>query len=174
MLADIRVPRNSAIVISQHKQVKFINRSDKMDGGERDIFSIIEKLPGYSKLLFKLYRSKGISMRHKLTLSVGIAYSLSPIELIPGIIPVAGQLDNLLVMLRCLEKVLDKADPEITGPYLEEAGITPEEIKEDIRLVKATLKEIGRGTAKVLVNTGKAAGYLAIYGVKKLLRKKPY
>jgi len=145
-----------------------------MDGGERDIFSIIEKLPAYSKLLFKLYRSKGISRGQKLTLSVGIAYSLSPIELIPGIIPVAGQLDNLLVMLRCLEKVLDKADPEITRPYLEETGITPEEIKEDIRIVKDTLKEIGRGTVRVLANTGKAAGYLAIYGMKKLIGKKPY
>ncbi|HWR61708.1 MAG TPA: DUF1232 domain-containing protein [Clostridia bacterium] len=145
-----------------------------MDGREKDIFSIIEKLPSYSKLLFKLYRSKGISRRHKLTLSAGIAYSLSPIDIIPGIIPVAGQLDNLLVMLRCLEKVLDKTDPEITGPYLEEAGIKPEEIKEDIRLVKHTLKEIGRGMSRVLANTGKTAGYLAIYGVKKLLGKKPY
>lgn len=145
-----------------------------MDNEKKDIFSVIEKLPAYSKLLFRLYKSSGISRRHKLTLSMGIAYSLSPIDLIPGIIPVAGQLDNLLIMLRCLDKVLDKADPEVTGQYLKEAGITKEEIKENIKLVSKTLKEIGKGTVKVLTNTGKTIGYLARYGVKKLIRKKPY
>lgn len=145
-----------------------------MDNGKKDIFSVIEKLPAYSKLLFKLYRSKDISRRHKLTLSMGIAYSLSPIDLIPGIIPVAGQLDNLLVMLNCIDKVLEKADQEVTGKYLEEAGITKEEIKEDIRLASETLREIGKGTVRVLANTGKTVGYLARYGVKRLTGKKPY
>ncbi len=145
-----------------------------MDTGKKDIFSVIEKLPAYSKLLFKLYKSSSISRRHKLTLSVGIAYSLSPIDLIPGIIPVAGQLDNLLVMLRCMDKVLDKADPEVTRQYLEEAGITKDEVKKDIRLASETLREIGRGTVKVIANTGKTVGYLTKYGIKKLTRKKPY
>lgn len=145
-----------------------------MDTGKKDIFSVIEKLPTYSKLLFQLYKSSGISRRHKLTLSMGIAYSLSPIDLIPGIIPVAGQLDNLLVMLRCMDKVLDKADPEVTGQYLKEAGITKEEIKEDIRLVSETLSEIGRGTVRVIANTGKTVGYLTMYGIKKLTGKKPF
>jgi len=145
-----------------------------MDNDKKDIFSVINKLPIYSKLLFLLYKSKSISRRHKVTLSMGIAYSISPIDLIPGIIPVAGQLDNLLIMLRCIDKVLDKADQKVTGQYLEESGITREEIKEDIRLVSSTLKEIGRDTVKVLANTGKTVGYLAMYGIKKLTRKKPY
>lgn len=145
-----------------------------MDNEKQDVFSIIGKLPRYSKLLLKLYKSRGISKRHKLTLSVGIAYSVSPIDLIPGIIPVAGQLDNLLVMLRCLEKVLEAADPEITGEYLEESGVTLAEIKEDIKIIKKTLKTIGRDTAKVLTNTGKAIGNLTSLGIRKLIRKKPY
>lgn len=145
-----------------------------MDNKKQDIFTVIEKLPKYTKLLFKLYKSRDISKKHKLTLSVGIAYNISPIELIPGLIPVAGQLDNLIVMLRCLEKVLEAADPEITGQYLTEAGITIDEIKEDIVIAKDTLKAIGRDTAKVLKNTGKTVGYLALYGMKKLIRKKPY
>jgi uncharacterized membrane protein YkvA (DUF1232 family) len=105
---------------------------------------------------------------------MGIAYSVSPIDLIPGIIPVAGQLDNLLVMLRCLEKVLDAADKEITGPYLEEVDLSIEELKEDIQITSSTLKAIGRDTVKVMKNTGKTAGYLLMYGIKKLIGKKPY
>lgn len=145
-----------------------------MDIENRDVFSIIGRLPCYSKLLLKLYKSPEISKKHKLTLSVGIAYSVSPIDLIPGIIPVAGQLDNLLVMLRCLEKVLDAADSKITGQYLEEAGISIDDIKEDIKVASTTLKAIGRGTVKVIANTGKTVGYLTMYGIRKLIRKKPY
>ena len=145
-----------------------------MSSEKRDIFSILGKLPRYSRLLLKLYKSPGISKKHKLTLSIGIAYSVSPIDLIPGIIPIAGQLDNLLVMLRCLEKVLDATDSEITGQYLEEAGISIDEIREDIQIITTTLKSIGRSTLKVLTNTGKTAGYLVMYGMRKLIRKKPY
>lgn len=145
-----------------------------MDNSERDIFTIIGKLPRYSKLLIKLYKSRDVRKRHKLLLSMGIAYSISPIELIPGIIPVAGQLDNLLIMLRCLEKVLNATNTEIRNKYLEEAGITQEEIAEDIVLTRETLKSIGRGTVKVISNTFKFVGYSALYEIRKLRRKKPY
>lgn len=141
---------------------------------ERDIFSIIGKLPRYSKLLIKLYKSRDISKRHKLLLSMGIAYSVSPIELIPGIIPVAGQLDNLLIILRCLKKVLEASDKEVRMKYIQESGITIEEIDEDIKLASDTLKSIGKGTVKVVSNTVKFAGYSALYGYRKLRRKKPY
>ncbi len=145
-----------------------------MSNEERDIFSVIGKLPSYSKLLIKLYKSRDIRKRHKVLLSMGIAYSLSPIELIPGIIPVAGQLDNLLIMLSCLEKVLNATEVEIRSGYLEEAGITLEEIREDIELTGETLKSIGRGTVKVVSNAVKFVGYSALYGIRKLRRKNPY
>lgn len=139
-----------------------------MDNAERDIFSIIGKLPKYSKLLVKLYRSREIRKRYKVLLSMSLAYSLSPIELIPGIIPVAGQLDNLLVMLRCLEKVLKTAEPEIREKYLIETDVTMEEIKEDIDITVRTLRAIGRGTVKVVSNTARFVGYSALYGFRKL------
>lgn len=141
---------------------------------DRDVFSIIGKLPSYSKLLIKLYKSPDIRRRHKLLLSMGIAYSVSPIELIPGIIPVAGQLDNLLIILRCLRKVLIASDEKVREKYLQEAGITIEEINEDIKLTSDTLKSIGRGTVKVVSNTAKFVGYSTLYGYRKLRRKKPY
>ena len=145
-----------------------------MSNEERNIFSIIGKLPCYSKMLIKLYRSRDIRKRHKFLLSMGIVYSMSPIELIPGIIPVAGQLDNLLIMLKCLKKVLEAADAEVRDKYLKEAGITIEEINEDIKLTSDTLKSIGRGTVKVVSNTVKFAGYSALYSIRKLRRKRPY
>lgn len=145
-----------------------------MEENEKDIFSVIGRLPAYSKLLFKLYKSREISKRHKLTLSMGIAYSLSPFDFIPGIIPVAGQLDNLLIMLRCLDKVLKAVNEETRDKFLSDEGITLEQIGEDIRLSNDTLKAIGKGTVKVISNTAKFVGYSALYGLRKLRRKKPF
>lgn len=133
---------------------------------KRDICSVIEKLPNYSKLMIRMYKSHYIRRKHKLLLSAGIAYSISPIELIPGIIPVAGQLDNLIVILRCLKKVLKSSDAEIREKYLKEARITFEEIDEDIKITVDTLKSFGKGTAKVVSNTAKFAGYSVLYHIK--------
>ena len=143
-----------------------------LDNIERDISSVIEKLPEYSRLLFKLYKSPDIRRRHKLLLSAGIAYSVSPIELIPGIIPVAGQLDNLIIMLRCLRKVLKASDESIREKYLQEAGMTLEGIDEDINISVDTLKAIGRGTVKVVSNTARSVGYSVLYRIKKYKNKK--
>jgi uncharacterized membrane protein YkvA (DUF1232 family) len=141
---------------------------------DRDIFSVFAKLPCYSRLLVKLYKSRNIRKRHKLLLSAGIAYSVSPIELIPGIIPVAGQLDNLLIMLLCLKKVLEAADKDTREKYLQEIGITIEEIDEDIKLTRDTLRAIGKGTVKVISNTAKFIGYKSLHGIIKLRMRKPY
>jgi uncharacterized membrane protein YkvA (DUF1232 family) len=145
-----------------------------MENTEKDIFSVIGRLPAYSKLLFKLYKSRDIRKRHKLWLSMGIAYSLSPIDLIPGIIPVAGQLDNLLVMLRCLRKVLNSIDKASGKRYLEEEGLVQGQIEEDIKLAEDTLRAIGKGTVKVFSNTMKFAGYSALYTYRRLTKKKPF
>ncbi|HOS70642.1 MAG TPA: YkvA family protein [Bacillota bacterium] len=137
-----------------------------MGTNERDICSVIEKLPNYSKLLIMLYKSPDIRKRQKLLLSAGIAYSVSPVELIPGIIPVAGQLDNLIIMLRCLRKVLKSSDEKVRERYLKESGITLEEIDEDIKISADTLKSIGRGTVRIVSNTGKFAGYSVMRHIK--------
>ncbi|MGE5630648.1 MAG: YkvA family protein [Caulobacteraceae bacterium] len=145
-----------------------------MKTSENDIFEVIKKLPKYSKLVYKLYRSKETGKKQKLLLSLGIAYSISPIDLIPGIIPVAGQLDNLLIMLRCLEKALNSMDAATSKKYLSEAGITMDEIREDIEISRETLKATGRGAVRLAANTAKFIGYSTLYTAKKLWKKKPY
>ncbi|HNU81085.1 MAG TPA: YkvA family protein [Bacillota bacterium] len=143
-----------------------------MGTNERDICSVIEKLPAYGRLLIKLYKSPDIRRGQKLLLSAGIAYSVSPIELIPNIIPVAGQLDNLIVMLRCLRKVLTSSDEKVRERFLKESGMTIEEIDEDIKISVDTLKSIGRGTVRIVTNTGKFAGYSVMRHIKEYKNKR--
>jgi uncharacterized membrane protein YkvA (DUF1232 family) len=135
---------------------------------------VIAKLPKYTKLFYRLYRSKKLSKRHKLRLSMGFAYGLLPINLIPDIIPVAGQLDNLLMLLSSLEKTLKLIDKSDAENFLAEAGITIDGLTEDKDIIKGTLKSMGRGTVKLTANSAKIIGLNALYIKRKLWRKKPY
>lgn len=141
---------------------------------QKDVIDVIKKLPKYTALFYKLYRSKEVRRRHKLLLSLGFVYGALPVNLIPDIIPVAGQLDNLLMLLRSLQKTLSSIDKPVADRYMTETGITMEEIRQDIEITKGTLKSMGRGALKLTANTAKLAGYSAIYAKRKLWKKKPY
>ncbi len=143
-----------------------------MNDQEDGIIKLIRKIPNYAKLLLALYQDKEVPAKQKTILSAGIAYSVSPIELIPGIIPVAGQLDNIIVMLWSLKKVLKRIDPELRDRHLENAGITMEDLEADSKAAKETLKAIGNGAVKLAVNGAKIAGYTALGLGRRLFRKK--
>ena len=52
---------------------------------------VVRRLPAYSRLTWALLRDRRLRRRHRLLVLGGVAYLLSPIDLIPGIIPVLGQ-----------------------------------------------------------------------------------
>ncbi|MFZ5352098.1 MAG: YkvA family protein [Bacillota bacterium] len=120
-----------------------------------DIGELIKRIPKYSKMLYMLYKDREVSVKSKGILSLGIAYNISPVDLVPGIIPVAGQLDNLLVMLICIRRVLKILPQEKSDAVLVECGITKDEIDSDELLVRETLKGFGKGSVKLVSNGAK-------------------
>lgn len=145
-----------------------------MSKEEDGIILLILKIPNYTKLLFALYKDKDIAPKHKAVLSAGIAYSVSPVDLVPGIIPVAGQLDNIIIMLWSLKKVLSGVSEDIRERHLKNAGITMADIETDSKVAKKTLKAIGKGTVRLVRNSAKIAGYTALDIGRKLFRKKGF
>lgn len=141
---------------------------------EDEITALLRKLPNYAKLLFALYRDKAIPPKHKATLSAGIAYGALPINLVPDIIPVAGQLDNLIILLWSLKRVLNGIDPDIREHHLKNAGVTMADIEADSKTAKQTLKAIGKGTARLALNGAKIAGYTALGIGRRLFRKRDF
>src|SRR5690349_6857350 len=59
------------------------------------LIGVIARIPRYIKLGWRLMREPAVSGRGKAALGGGLAYALSPIDPIPGFIPVIGQLDDL-------------------------------------------------------------------------------
>lgn len=105
---------------------------------------LVKRLPGYMKLVKQIITDPAVPAKSKAYLSMGGAYALSPIDLVPGIIPVAGQLDDAYAILFGLKKSLEAMPTERAVHHLILAGITLEGINDDISLVISIAKRLGR------------------------------
>jgi uncharacterized membrane protein YkvA (DUF1232 family) len=136
------------------------------------LLNIAKRLPRYGQLAARLAADGRISARQKAPLIGGIGYSLSPIDLIPGIIPVLGQIDDLLVMLGALRYVLEQMQPEAADEHLAAVGLTRAQIDADFRdttLVAKRLAAAGlRGAGTLAVGGARLAGRFACRGWRTL------
>lgn len=105
---------------------------------------LVKRLPGYMRLVKQIIIDPIVPGKSKAYLSMGGMYALSPIDLVPGIIPVAGQLDDAYAILYGLKKSLEAMPPERAEHHLSTAGITLEGINDDISLVISIAKRLGR------------------------------
>src|SRR5215216_4951978 len=80
-------------------------------------WAAVRRFPRYVFLGTNLVRDDRVPARVKATLLVGGAYAISPIDLVPGIIPVAGQLDDLAVVLLALRTAIRACPPEVAAEH---------------------------------------------------------
>ncbi|MDK2799626.1 MAG: hypothetical protein PWQ70_1245 [Clostridiales bacterium] len=132
-----------------------------------ELLEIVKRLPRYSKLLYKLYRSSGLKKSHRMMLYGAIGYIVSPIDLIPGVIPVLGQLDDILVVLTVLYKVITSYKEDRFKEMLEECNLTINIVQEDIKTIKNYAKLVGISTAKILAHGAAAIGSKGLKTLKK-------
>ena len=118
---------------------KIVGEEDARRFGE-----LIMRLPSYMALVKQIIVDPGVSAKSKAYLGAGGVYALSPIDLIPGIIPVAGQLDDAYAILYGLKKSLEAMPPEQSEQHLKMAGMKMNDIDEDISLVISIAKRLGR------------------------------
>jgi len=76
-------------------------------------------LVSQSRLVWRLFKDRRVSGWVKLIPIAGLAYLLSPIDLLPDLlIPGLGQLDDLTIILLSLKMFVDLAPPEIVREHL--------------------------------------------------------
>ncbi len=110
-----------------------------------EMMPILRRLPSYSRLAWALIRERRIRRRHRAMLLGGIGYLLSPIDLIPGFVPVLGQLDDLAVALWALRFTLHAAPPEVAQTHLAAHGLTREILDADLSRVNRSGRLLARG-----------------------------
>jgi uncharacterized membrane protein YkvA (DUF1232 family) len=74
-------------------------------------------LPNLVVLFKGLARDPRISRGSKLLLLIGVVWFVSPIDLIPEFIPVAGPLDDAVVAVLILRRILKKAGREVVAEH---------------------------------------------------------
>ncbi len=106
--------------------------------------ALVRRLPRYGRLALALGRDPTIARARRAAVLAGAAYLISPIDLVPGIVPVLGQLDDLLVVLLALKVALDGLDPERRRRHLATVGLDEADLTRDVRTVGSTTAWIGR------------------------------
>ncbi|MBW2389573.1 MAG: DUF1232 domain-containing protein, partial [Deltaproteobacteria bacterium] len=92
-----------------------IDRRPGVGSGFRDILML---LPDLSVLLFRLTRDQRVPLAAKLVAGLGVAYILSPIDLLPEFLlgPI-GLVDDLLVVATALSRLLKSVHPDIVREH---------------------------------------------------------
>lgn len=128
-----------------------------LPASDRERFTkLVKRLPNYMALSKQILVDPDVPVASKALLGAGGVYAVSPIDLIPGIIPVAGQLDDAWVLLMSIRQSLRSMPTALAESHLERAGMTWQEIDNDIALVISLAKRIGRLVITTGVQIGRA------------------
>jgi uncharacterized membrane protein YkvA (DUF1232 family) len=139
-----------------------------------DVARIVGRLPKYAKLVWLLLKEPSLTTKQRAALMAAVGYSISPVDAIPGIIPVVGQLDDLAVVLFTVRWVLRSLPETQAEQYLSQSGLSFRILEEDLHLVKRSGVRIMKRLLSILGITaiwvlaiGKFAGTKVIDKLKK-------
>jgi uncharacterized membrane protein YkvA (DUF1232 family) len=118
----------------------------------------VKRLPAYGRLSYAIVRDPKVPNQAKGLLAAGGVYLVSPIDLIPGVIPVVGQLDDLYVLLTALQYAVKNCPADVIEPHLANAGVTPKQIEDDLasirRLVRVAVVKGWKFGSRAIVSAG--------------------
>ena len=120
--------------------------------------ALVRRLPKYGRLAWALARDPRLSRVRRAAVLAAAAYVVSPIDLVPGVIPVAGQLDDLLIALAAIRLALDGLKPEVRAERLAAAGLSQDDVATDFR----TAVDIGRWMGRTGLRLGRDAARSAL------------
>jgi uncharacterized membrane protein YkvA (DUF1232 family) len=128
----------------------------------RDRFTaMLRRMPRYGRLAWNLSRHPKVTGKRRAALIAAAVYLVSPIDLVPGFIPVAGQLDDAAAILIAIGVALRSMQPAERATVLAEAGVEAADIDEDLR----TIRDVYAWMARKGVRLGARATRLAARAV---------
>lgn len=77
----------------------------------------IRHIPAYFGLLAGLLRDRRVSRVDRALVFAAMAYVLSPLDFLPDVIPFFGQLDDVLLVVMALQRLIDRAGSEVVRAH---------------------------------------------------------
>jgi uncharacterized membrane protein YkvA (DUF1232 family) len=128
------------------------------------VTAMVRRMPAYLRLAWRLAREPLLSRARRAAVVGAAGYLASPIDLVPGVIPVLGQLDDVAVALAAIRFALAGLGPERRRAHLDAVGLADEDLTADLRTVGATSAWILRAGARTTAWVAVAGGRLAVRG----------
>lgn len=128
------------------------------------VAAMLRRLPAYLHLTWRLAREPLLGKARRMAVVAAAGYVVSPIDLVPGVIPVVGQLDDIAVALAAIRFALDGLTPERRRVHLEAVGLGDADLLDDLRTVGATSAWLVRAGARTTVRVTRAGGRAAVMG----------
>jgi uncharacterized membrane protein YkvA (DUF1232 family) len=100
---------------------------------------LIWKLPTYARVVWGLVRDPRTPLPLKALLGAGLAYVVVPIDLIPDVIPILGQADDLTVLLLVLDLFIANAPTQVREEQVQRANNGTAQLDQDLARLRELL-----------------------------------
>jgi uncharacterized membrane protein YkvA (DUF1232 family) len=130
---------------------------------------VVARIPRYVRLGWALVNDQTVSGKGKAALAGALAYAVSPIDPVPGFIPVIGQLDDLAVLLLAVRAALKSAPTEVGDRHLSDAGLSWDILERDLVTLRATTIWLLRRGGRLAARAGRALVSMAAGKVRDAL-----
>jgi uncharacterized membrane protein YkvA (DUF1232 family) len=131
-------------------------------GPAQALKALAMRLPAYLKLAWALGRDPAVPRGQKVWLLAAGLYNLSPLDPIPGVIPVLGQLDDYAVFLLALRRTLSASPQAVARAHLERQGLTAAQLQADLEEIQRIGRAVGKQALRGLWAGARFAGRTAL------------
>lgn len=100
---------------------------------------LVVKLPTYARMVWGLVRDPRTPIGLKGMLAAALAYVVMPVDLIPDVIPILGQADDLTVLLLVLDLFIQNAPPEVRAEHTARAKNGTADLDRDVAKLRALM-----------------------------------
>ncbi len=125
------------------------------------VTTMLRRMPAYLRLSWRLAKDPLISRARRAAVIGAAGYLASPIDLVPGVIPVLGQLDDLAVALAAIRIALAGLSADQRRVHLDAVGLADANLADDLRTIGATTAWIGRATFRATKRVARAGSRVA-------------
>lgn len=100
---------------------------------------LLVRLPTHARVVWGILRDPRTPMALKGLLAATLAYVVTPVDLIPDVIPILGQADDLTVLLLVLDLFVQNAPPAVRAEHFERARNGTADLDRDIARLREVL-----------------------------------
>ena len=100
---------------------------------------LVVKLPTYARMVWGILRDPRTPIGLKGMLAAALAYVVKPVDLIPDMIPILGQADDLTVLLLVLDLFIQNAPADVRAEHMARAKNRTADLDRDLAKLRGLM-----------------------------------